>query len=443
MKKWIFFWTSLVLAMHAMAQDRDIEYFESPYLQQWQEHVEAGQPSAAHSDADQWDAVREVHQAVGKIAEQADTTWMELEAMGPNPHDGVIKDRSIAIYRTLCEAGLFELSEKLAAVEKAYRPLPPDTNMLIGLLVPEVGTTRLLAAAQRLRIHVESASTDRFRECGTAAVESLRTARLLSWQGTVIDRIVALETSTRVLEVLSSSLREQDTWDAAWLATLDARLVEAGTGWAPFEFSIQGDRLIVLDLLRQVHGEDGTFLPERMVELELGSEGQRTREDFANAYRGPMQESIEWYDRMTRAGIRCAAATGPDIRQREIEYWILLGERDWLTDNADGRRLVMEPLLSNSLNVLKKERRYRITLAGARVVLAIERYRLTNSTFPESLGELGDLLPDGLDVDPVTEQPWEYQRTGAGYTLASRALPGHETHEATDADPLAGVRIVP
>lgn len=441
--KWLMVWVMLLLVSHGAAQDGDIHYFESPYLQRWQELIRTGQPMAPGIADDEWNVVREVDRAVRGVSERLDVTHADLETLRIDDDDEAERDRAMATYRALREAGVFDLSQKLAAVGKAYRPLPPETRMLIGLLLPEVGTIRFLAAAQRLRIHVEPASPDRWRECGTATVETLQTARLLSWQGTVIDRIVACETSQRVLSTLAFSLREHHTWDDPGLATLDAQLMAASTGWAPFEFSIRGDRLIVLDLLHQVHDEDGAFLPERMVELQLGREGQRTREDFANAYRGPKQESIDWYDRMTGAGIRSASATGPDIRQNQFEYWILLGERDWLTDQADGRRLVMETVLVDSLSVLKKERRYRIILAGTRVVLAIERHRLAHGQPPETLEELGDMLPDGLQVDPVTEQPWDYERTDAGYTLASRALSGHEANEEADPDPLAGVQIVP
>lgn len=103
----------------------------------------------------------------------------------------------------------------------------------------------------------------------------------------------------------------------------------------------------------------------------------------------------------------------------------------------------MSYLLGANDRVISEDRVRRITLAGARVVLAIERYRLAHGQPPETLDELGDLLPDGLGVDPVTEQPWDYGRTDSSYTLVSRELPGYEADQQLEIDPLAGVQIAP
>jgi len=64
----------------------------------------------------------------------------------------------------------------------------------------------------------------------------------------------------------------------------------------------------------------------------------------------------------------------------------------------------------------------------ARIALAAAEFRATHGDFPASLDELKPMFPDGVPLDPFTDVPFVYEKTGTGVRIASA---GRLADEAT------------
>jgi hypothetical protein len=143
--------------------------------------------------------------------------------------------------------------------------------------------------------------------------------------------------------------------------------------------------------------------------------------------------ATEWINDAYDLADAAAAATGGAAPSADAALAAHYAAADW---RNPAHTINVEPM-----RLIEIARRRDIQIAGARVVLAIERYRLAHDgNAPQSLADLGDLLPDHLRTDPFTEQPWDYQPTpittgwnnqpltahqvARPYTLSSRAMPG-------------------
>ena len=135
-----------------------------------------------------------------------------------------------------------------------------------------------------------------------------------------------------------------------------------------------------------------------------------------------------------------AQATGQDMLAADVRLAGHLATADWRNPVGEA---MLDPSRSNDIM-----RRSAIEVPGTRVMLAIERYRIRNNRrVPQSLDDLGDLLPEELRRDPVTEQEWVYAPTPTTvgwnrrpldqdqeawpYTLRSRPLVTHPPSKST------------
>ena len=398
------------------------------------DHVADAQREAVAGRTDQWARYIELTEETQRIREAtgvADAARFEaLWVVGASDEE---RQRATDAVGLLRDAGLFETSRKMASIGFAARPWPigPD-EPLVTVMFDELREARFLLQAQRARWETADAS-----ERLLVLRETLEISRLLGWQGSVLDHVVAASFAESSGTMLRDYLLQDPAVDDAWLRMADGMIAHALERWAPLTHGLAGDRLVMLDSLQHLHTERGTLSRD----AAMGWSGDR--DSAERMYRGPLSDSVAWLDELTEAAIASANATGPAIQSAGVRLESAL-DRFTATGTSPGARWpALMIVLSDFHRPIRQDRTLRITLAGTRVVLAIERHRLAHGQPPESLDELGELLPDGLDVDPVTEQPWYYQRTGDGYTLSSRALPGYKADEDAEGDPLAGVRIVP
>ena len=78
-----------------------------------------------------------------------------------------------------------------------------------------------------------------------------------------------------------------------------------------------------------------------------------------------------------------------------------------------------EPLLPNLKEVPAKATAAQTSVDQARIACALEQYRLAHGDFPESLAALVPPLMAKLPTDPITGEPYRYQRSQGGYRLYS------------------------
>lgn len=249
------------------------------YAKQLHEHVLARQ-MALHPDAeDRWD------EFVGELAkldpwrEQAAGSHAPSQTFAPlleeTPDAGEL-ERARSLHDKMQRGGASDSAARIASIEVAARPIsvPADEPMMM-ILLPELTRVRFLAEAQRARIALAAREGDDPAERLAALRENLALARLVSWQGCMIDHRVAGRIATETVELTIDTLRTHPITDESWFVAADAAIANAQAGWAPLTHALDGEDLFTRDALQRVHSRSGRFLPRAAAEQWGAGEGAR------------------------------------------------------------------------------------------------------------------------------------------------------------------------
>ncbi len=349
------------------------------------------------------------------------------------------------------DIGIFDRAAEVATLQRVA--IPPEDGPILEMLLPYLGASRQLARAQAARMRLAAEAGDR-AQVQTAFEESLALARLTADQGFLICWLVGVTIGDVSLSELADGLvlhPPQDEAGEKWLLAADAAIEREQFGlFPPLQHALEVERLAVADLVQRVHTGSGRLMPQKIARHAIFGDSPLSN-ITARAYYD-RQETDAWLDRAYELSIAAANATGPDAVAADERAERFIDDLEW--NNVIGENFMIATHRSTRL-----ERSRRIKAAGTRVVIAVERYRLGNDgAIPQTLGDLGDLLPDALRTDPFTGQPWDYQptpmTTRAGgeplepndtvwpYTLASRPLPGTTPPEGpSEHDPYEGILI--
>lgn len=359
--------------------------------------------------------------------------------------------------------GIFERTAELATLERTTRP--PTEGGLDNFTIPHLGTSRGLARAQAARAH-EAARADDAQQWLTTIEEMFVLGRQVAELGFLIDWLVGIAVSSLAQAALLDTLLLYPIEDDAALERLQM-IVEREVFDRPLGLwhVMLNERSFAADFVQRSYTDNGNgngrFIPLAHARL-IGEDPTGTATaltpfgdtKLSNAH-GMLfldrRSADTWLDGAWDLIQAAAQASGQDAAAADRAL-------DEYYDTADWRN----PIASTNahfVNVMQGDRRYRIQAAGVLVVLAIERYRLRNDgAVPETLDQLGDLLPEPLRRDPFTEQPWIYEptpmtsdddgealRDGARawpYTVRSRPLPRYEAeHDWSRTDPYLGILI--
>lgn len=340
----------------------------------------------------------------------------------------------------------FELTAELARIEGVVPP--PDVRGEPSHV--KLTDLRALHRVQRTRMHV-AADRDDDDDRLAAFSEILATNRTIVWFGGMVDWLVAESGVRQACEYLLAAHLRHPVTDGAWLDAADAMLArDAHERWLPSLALVEAIHESHLDTLQRTYTDDGTgdgvFLPDRYNEEFAFFKNALADYNGPFATRGEASTWLEHYVELLRS---VSTATGQDYLEAEAAMLA--------SAKSAGPRVpsAIDLDYSRMMHVLRK---FEIRVAGTRVVLAIERYRLANDgAIPDSLDELGDLLPESLRTDPLSGEPWVYHAyptsitefgrdllPGAKawpYQLWSRALPGIEQATEWSSDPKNGVLI--
>lgn len=342
----------------------------------------------------------------------------------------------------------FELTAELARLEGIVspphvlgEPLPLPVSDIRELA--RVQLTRLYAAADR------GDDSDRL----SAFAEVIGMYQTIAWTGDILSWIVSMGGVEDACEhVLKAHLRNPAN-DDRWLSDADAIIHRhAQDQWVATDALLDSLRGGSMDFIQRTYTDDGAgsgvFLPERYDQLWVLFDSALNKND------GPFDSrhvAADWFNMYHELLNALAHAKGQAYLDAELairEHIESVGPR--VPAAVDLGRTYIK-----SIHALRK---FEIRVAGTRVVLAIERYRLANDgAVPASLEELGELLPASLRTDPLSGEPWVYRPTptttsefgrdllpGAKawpYQLWSRALPGIEQATEWSSDPKNGILI--
>lgn len=365
---------------------------------------------------------------------------------GPRSHHEAEFARVLSVLDAWRHRRFFELTAALAQLEGVVHP--PDVHGQPSHV--KLTDQRELARVQAARLHTAADRgdhDDRF----AAFAELVVVNQTIAWFGGQIDWLVAEAGISAACEHLLKAHLRHPIGDDAWLADTDDVLARhAQERWLPNRALIASIHEDYLDHIQRTYTDDGTgdgvFLPGKYNEMFYFFENAIA--DFEGPF-ASRREATAWLEQHVELLHRVTTTTGQDYLEAEAA---MLASAE-----AAGPRVpsAIDIDYSRMIRVLRK---FEIRVAGTRVVLAIERYRLANGgAIPDSLDELGDLLPESQRTDPLSGEPWVYHAyptsitefgrdllPGAKawpYQLWSRALPGNEQATKWSSDPKNGVLI--
>ena len=345
------------------------------------------------------------------------------------------------------DQGVFARSAELATLERLARP--PFDGPVFQWLLPHLGAARMLARAQAARAHVAAERGDA-DDWLTAIEEMFVIARHIEGMGALIDYLVGVAIRSLARTALLETMLKHGLHDASTLDRIEAVVHrELINSAVPMERVLNNERAFVDDIIQRSFTDNGNgngrFIPlafsRLMGEQVFGSGSMMLPlgDNAASNIHGRLffdrREATEWADAQWALYIESAAAQGADAVALDRKSESAAIEQDW--------RNPITSVISNYTRTIMTSRVDRIQTQGLLVLLAIERYRLQHGdALPQTLDDLGDLLPEQLRTDPFIGQPWDYQptprtldaseqplREGAlawPYTLGSRGLRGME-----------------
>ena len=354
------------------------------------------------------------------------------------------RDRALAMLEELREAGLFDITAELPSIAVAMPELQDK---------PLDFTAQSFASKARALMRIQLA---RMRVAGgddaerlAALHETMALGRQVAWHGSVLDWLVGRAMVQAVASEFLLSLLLHPPADDNTLARAEAIIALEGVQRSPgIEFAVLTSRLPIRDMIERTHDADGRFVRNDIAEVALArvEDGWFEKATFEEPFADRVVTAA-WFDALHEHILNAATATGAGA----IEAFD--------TAKAFYEAPVNSPLaaVATPPTLVLVEQSTGVELAGARVVIAIERYRLRHGALPNMLDDLGDLLPEELRTDPLTGTPWVYEprpmtldiesqplEEGSiawPYSLRSAPLPGVEPAIHLRTNPKGGVPI--
>lgn len=318
------------------------------------------------------------------------------------------------------EKGLTRRLDEIAASGKAVRPMPDTTQqIMIEILLPELGTFRNMARALRARM-VLARHESNWSLYARSLEHGLAIGRIEMAQATLIDRLVGIAIRALMISQLQDDLIAQrlpaEALDGV-LAALDRQ-----SRVAPITHAFDAELLMQLDAIQWTHDRRGRLILSRVRQLDFsGGQGPAIMNMASIVY--PRKHATEeWFRAYTKKLNAYAQQTlieRRSDRQNNRSAW---------SDPILSWKLPLQRVMLPALNkTIDSDDQIKLHELGVRVMVAIERYRLAKGTLPESLHAL---TPEWLDVSPTDPYASEgrllgYRRLdesesdGCGYILYS------------------------
>ena len=317
---------------------------------------------------------------------------------------------------------------------------PPDES-LIFQTIPDVAQLRRLARARIASMYQALAQGDA-DEAVTALDQTLYLAQVNTHQSLIIEQLVgraiAAAAAGRLRQALMHYQLDATTY-AQLLKTFQQRLP-----LGPTKIALQGERLIMLDMIQRVYSDDGKgggrlLLAEigDMVQMTgAGSSTSRPKEDglaivnlggFFYANRTETTEvANEFFDHFIRLSLLSRADRRADPFDENAVFQTL------------GWRLMPLNMLMPALGrAIDARDAIDCEMAGTIIMLALEQYRAEIGRYPDSLDELSPSILEDIPSDPFSVDGFVYRTladdpAGKGYVLYSIGADGVDNNGATD-----------
>lgn len=308
----------------------------------------------------------------------------------------VVRSRNVALGLIESESGgeLFEKIDALAGYRRAARLVAPMPDQpAINMLLPNLSDARHLARLNGARMHLAWEEGDRGEFI--AALESgLAIARYCELQPTLIERLVAIAVSQLMHDRVQAVLLRQP--EAAWLDEIEGAIARQRPA-VPASTMAEGEALMGLDTIAWLFSDPDRVRLGRFSSHLAQMAGARPAWDEGRL--GTYAANRDAYLRvMEQFGVQVALE--PYERQR--------------APDATSDLLVVELLTPGYWRSIDAMDVSNATRRATALMIALERWRLAEGDYPDSLDLLVPRFMEKLPTDPWTGQAFRYRLLSAG-----------------------------
>lgn len=304
--------------------------------------------------------------------------------------------------------------DALAAANFFVRPLGGSAQPLIATLLPELGESRLLFRHELLMLQRAYRAREP-RAVQAHLQRGLLIARVLGRQGFLIDQAVSDALLHTTFDELSALIIERPP-NAAMIDAMQAALSAQFPGFEVPRCFADAEKLTMLDTIQRGFDSSGygrgrlivsdfsnnAFLGQAAtigLPLFPGNSRLQNLLWFRFASRAQTEAKVEEYHSLINTHITAAPGTRKN-----------LPNTDAFIQNLSPRFVVIHFLAPAVGSAIAKSNVSIAQLRALRIILAIERYRLTRNQPPGSLAELVPEFLEALPADTMSDSPFLYKR---------------------------------
>ncbi|USN99071.1 MAG: hypothetical protein H6810_13125 [Phycisphaeraceae bacterium] len=311
-----------------------------------------------------------------------------------------------------------------------YEPYTgPNPAWVVDVVLPQLSEFRSMTRILRVdALHAaEVGDGDRI----TADIEAMAgLGRQAREQPILINALVAQAIGVAAAQATERIIHDNaDVLGEAQLARIDHALMSAFTGPGT-TLDLTGERYFFLDVIQRLYSDDGQgngritakgledFNTKNLVfDQKPAMPHSRVLAGFMSLFsmdRAALTAMVNgFYDELEAYAARSPWARGPDTFDVRIETMHANGNPLDM-----GERLVslLMPALSSAVHRTDESR---TEVEAARLLIALDRFRLAHGTWPASPDELVPTLIDHVPLDPFTGDPLKYMLTDAGPVIYS------------------------
>lgn len=317
-----------------------------------------------------------------------------------------MSERAISVWD---EKGLTRRLDEVAASGKAVRPMMDTTQqIMIEMLLPELGTLRNMARALRARMVLARNEQD-WSLYAESLEHGLAIGRIEMAQSTLIDRLVGVAIRSLMFTQLQEDLVEKRL-PAEALEGVKAA-IDRQSRVAPVTHAFDAELLMQLDALQWTHDRRGRIILSRVRQLDFsGGQGPAIM-NLASIVLPRQIETENWF-RAFNERVK-AEATLPVAERIALER---KGQGTGQAYESTWRTVIQDLLVPAYGSAIRSDDQLQLQELGTRVMLAIEQYRLASGAFPEALS---DLAPQWLSESAT--DPYSPDGTLLGYRVIPAA----------------------
>ncbi|MCH8823770.1 MAG: hypothetical protein IH984_09715 [Planctomycetes bacterium] len=331
--------------------------------------------------------------------------------------------REINALNIMRNEGVFELLNKFSASGVAIEPSDSTDPLILDTL--KLHRSKMRNVAQLLTASMRLSFNDgNYNQLVESCKNSLALSSTISFQGTLIDYLIAMAIEQLTLRELQYELIEASLDEKTCQLLLNAL---NKYNFAPIELVIEGERISLKDQIQWSFSDDGDgdgYLVSGLMEYIMPgiTEPEQTISGaFASRFSYPSK--AELLSLVDQRFDECIARSQvlPSLRISLIPPW---GKRSM---NSNDHYVLVNMPVDSMLSTIDRRPTLQVIREGTCIMLAIEIYNARHSRWPDSLNDLvPEILPQ-LPVDTLHGGPFGYRvvdddRYGRPYFLYSFGL---------------------